>query len=143
MQPLISPFQLGDLPAKIPWWRWIFGSPWGRYYESIKRQIDERGEVKDEIWGTADRLQIARKIESIIAEACWGETFKFHPDDPYLVVGEWEIGDLSEIECVMEIEEQFAIHIDEDETRQLLDRNATFGQFVDFVLEKSSNAPPI
>ena len=142
MKKLVFFHELGDLPRKIPWWKQIFGYPWHKYLDSIKRQIQERGDVPDEVWGDPQRLAIARQIEAIIADACWGECFKFHPDDPYVVVGEWEAGDLSELECLMEIEDQFGIHFADDEMQPHFERNITFGEFVDLVIQKSEKAQP-
>jgi len=151
MKPLVSPKENGDLAEEKPpvkssnvllkilsRIRIISFNNWRIYFESIQRQIQERGPVPDSAWQTTQRLETARKIEGILEENCWHEGFTFHPDDPYKVVGEWEIGDLSEFEAKIEIEYQFDIRIEDEQIRQMLEKNITFGEFVDYVIELAS-----
>lgn len=135
MRPASSPISRGDIKPRR--WHEIFASTrWQCYFDSLKTQLHERGPVADDAWGGQDRLEVARQIESILAECCWGENFRFHPSDPYLVVGEFEIGDLSELEALMEMEERFGIQLPDDEMREFLNRGPTFGEFVDLVRQK-------
>ena len=138
MQPIISPFKLGDLGAKSVK-KMLFGSRWQRYRDSLRKQIADRGPITDSTWGSPKRLEVARRIEGILSEVCWGEDFHFAPDDPYSIVGEFEIGDLSETEGVMAIEQEFGIKIPWQEMMAEIGENPTFGQFVDYVMKLASN----
>ena len=79
---------------------------------------------------------IAMKVEKILAEACWGERFSFHPDDPWLVIGEWEVGDLSELDALFRIEEEFGIGLPRNEYAERIIAAMTFGDLVT-VIEKT------
>jgi hypothetical protein len=137
---IVSPKSNGDIAPKgrfsnVPALRTLlYGTEWQRYRNSIRRQCFERGPIPDSAWGTQERCEIVRKIRAILKEECWGEDFEFHPDDRYAIVGEFEIGDLSEIEALAEIENQFGIKIDED-MREILGDDATFGEFVDYIIK--------
>lgn len=112
----------------------VYGTEWQRYYRSIRRQITARGPVPDVAWVSEERCSAARRIEGILTERCWGDDFTFHPDDPYRVVGEWEVGDLSEVDALAEIGGDFGVHIDQDAIARLVEKGLTFGGFVDYVL---------
>ena len=45
-----------------------------------------------------------------------------------------EVGDLSEVEALAEIGEDFDVHIDRDAIARLVETGLTFGGFVDYVL---------
>jgi hypothetical protein len=143
MKTLVSPKESGEINPKgrfshVPVLRsLIYGTDWQRYCNSIRRQCAQRGPIPDSEWGTPERCDVARKIKAILKEACWGEDFEFHPDDRYAIVGEFEIGDLSEIEALMEIETQFGIKTDDD-FRAILGEDPTFGEFVDYVMKLAS-----
>jgi len=145
MKAITSPKRNGDLDikgrfARVPVLRvMLYGTEWQRYRDSLRGQLAERGAISDSVWGRAERLDAARKIERILEEYCWAEEFRFHPDDPYVVVGEWEIGDLSEVEALMEIEEVFDITIKYEEMSASIGEEPTFGEFVDYVLRLASN----
>ena len=63
----------------------------------------------------------------------------FIPTIRFYVIGEFEIGDLSELEVVMEIEEIFKIKIEPEELLGILSSKATFGMFVDYIVSKTRN----
>ena len=75
----------------------------------------------------------AMDVQNLICNACWGEEFSFHPCDPYMVVGEWEVGDLSEVEAVLEIEERFRVNLPRDKLERIIE-GGTFGDFIELVL---------
>jgi hypothetical protein len=140
MKNLVSPIELGDtlrtgILACVPIVRQVvYGTQWQRYYRSIRRQITTRGPVPNAAWVSEERCSAARRIEGILKEMCWGDDFTFHPDDPYRVVGDWEVGDLSEVEALAEIGEDFGVQIDQDAIARLVEKGLTFGGFVDYVL---------
>ena len=138
MRPIVSPFRLGETGAKSIKDR-LLGSKWRRYRDSIRSQLSDRGPVPNSAWGDPKRLEVARKIEGILAKVCWGENFHFAPDDPYGIVGEFEVGDLSEVEGVMAIEQEFHIKIPWEEMKGEFGEYPTFGQFVDYVMKLASN----
>ena len=141
LQPIISPLKLDDLGAKSIK-ELLFGSKWKRYRDSLRKQLADRGLVPDSAWGSPERLAVARKIEGILAEVCWGENFRFAPNDPYAIVGEFEIGDLSELDGVMAVEKEFGIKILWKEITAEIGECPTFGQFVDYVMRLlASNRP--
>jgi hypothetical protein len=141
LQPIISPLKLDDLGAKSIK-ELLFGSKWKRYRDSLRKQLADRGLVPDSAWGSPKRLAVARKIEGILAEVCWGENFRFAPNDPYAIVGEFEIGDLSELDGVMAVEKEFGIKILWKEITAEIGECPTFGQFVDYVMRLlASNRP--
>ena len=147
MKAITSPKKNGDLNttgrfARVPILRaMLYGTEWQRYRDSLRRQLGERGPISDSVWGSAERLDAARRIESILKDHCWGEEFRFHPDDPYVVVGEWEIGDLSEVEALMEIEDAFGVKIKDEDMKAAIGEDPTFGEFVDYILRLASNMP--
>jgi hypothetical protein len=147
MKPLESPLKNDDLYpkgwcSKVPILRSIlYGTRSQRYQNCFRHQLADRGPVPDSAWVNSERLAAARVIERILEENCWFEEFRFHPDDPYSIVGEWEIGDLSEVEALMAIEEQFGIEIEDDTMNKALGEAPTFGQFVDYVMGLASNKP--
>ncbi len=100
--------------------------------------MQDRGPVRAETWGDAERLTIAYSIEAILEDCCWGERLHFHPDDPWRVVGECEIGDLSEFEALMDIEKKFAVDLSAEVLQPFFAKEPTFGDFVDFIREKTA-----
>jgi len=141
MRPLQSPRETGELANPAMGWRWLVSlvtgpDRWQRYRNSLKRQIAERGPISEDAWQDPERLEVARAIERILDDCCWGERFRFHPDDPYVVVGEFEAGDLSEVEALIEIEKKYGIRFNDKEMESFLRTNPTFGQFVDLVIER-------
>jgi len=138
MQPIISPFKLSDLSAKTVK-ELLFGSKWQRYRDCLRKQLADRGPIPDSAWGSPQRLEVARKIEGILAEVCWGEDFRFEPNDAYSIEGEFEIGDLSEVEGVTAVEKEFSIKIPWEEMKAEIGEDPTFGQFVDYVMKLASN----
>jgi hypothetical protein len=136
MQPVCSPFHNGDM-ARYRWYQVLLIPKWNRYFASLKSQIASRGLVPPEMWGSHEQHEVARRIEEVLCRVCWGEHFTFHPLDPLLVVGEWEVGDLSEVQALMEIEREFAITISREELDELL-ANGTFGDLVNLVSSKAN-----
>jgi hypothetical protein len=62
----------------------------------------------------------------------------FHPNDPLAVVAELEIGDGSEIQHLMDIEEAFQLADHRSELSDLVWREgATFGELVEFLVRRS------
>ena len=103
------------------------------YFRSLSRQVNERGPVSADVWQTPLRRNIANDIEAILSDACWGERLSFHPDDPWLVIGEWEIGDLSELDAVFRIEKRFGIELPRRELGERIMAGMTFGEFVSII----------
>jgi predicted nucleotidyltransferase len=143
-----SPIDRGDLVltgslSQVPVLReLIYGTAWRRYFRSIKRQVEQRGPIPDAVWETDERRRAAKTIEKVLSEICWGEYFTFHPDDPFYVIAEFEIGDLSEVEAMMEIETQLGIKIDDETIDRFLKNKATFGAFVDYVVSEQRKGNP-
>lgn len=140
MDPIRSPIERGDVtPHTVnPLVHFFtYARRCGEYLDSIKAQLAARGPVLASEWGSADRLAVARELEAILGEHCWGgEKLQFHPEDPWFVVGEWEMGDLSEVEALMETERRFDISLPFEEVRPMIERGGTFGDFVDLVMRK-------
>lgn len=142
MKPLESPYDIGEVEQREN--KYFFSkikslfseSEFAKYVKSLKRQMKERGCVRPECWSDPERAKVAKEIEFILSEINWGEKFSFHPDDPYYIVGEWETGDLSELEAILAIEEQYSIEISDGEIDELLNNKSSFGNFVDMVLKK-------
>lgn len=151
MNALVSPLKSNDLDRPIPKHFGIFGlvgrmiwkimrpTRWQAYCQSVKRQIGVRGVVPDQAWETSTRLQIARQIEEILAASCWSERFSFHPDDPWLVIGQWEIGDLSELDAWWKICKLFELPYDkeyfEKNFARRIEQGMTFGDLVTIIEE--------
>ena len=103
MEPIESPFNNGQLPRPGSRWRHFIpglGPSWRDYRAAVIAQATARGEVPPEVWSGASRHAIAQKLQRRLCEA-WGIDLSFHPEDPWLVIGEWEAGDLSEVEVLM------------------------------------------
>lgn len=151
MNTIVSPLETPDLARPIPGGLvrlgivghalWLCLRPTKRqaYFQSIKRQVEERGPVPDDVWRTPRRLAIARQIEAILGDVCWPERLAYHPNDPWLVIGEWEIGDLSELEALWKIGERFGFPVTTDFIRgdfaKRITEGLTFGELVSFVEE--------
>lgn len=139
MKEIESPFTLGlparNMPvryARIPilgrcLWYFMRPSKWSAYLSSLKEQIEERGSVSDDLWPSEDHREIAKKITEILMQRCWGESLHFIPHDPYYIIGEFEIGDLSECEAMMDIEDHFKLKFLE------IDKKTSFGQVVSYI----------
>ena len=135
MSALLSPYDRGVMGKDFSIWTKFLAfvkgeTRWHRYRNDLRKQILERGEIPDSVWSSPEHLEIARKIEAILAATCWDEQFRFHPDDPYAVIGEFEVGDLSEVEAVMEIEDSYNIEI----PNEILAEGITFGGLVDYIV---------
>jgi hypothetical protein len=79
-----------------------------------------------------------QRVGAIVAKICtdcnpW-DSDSFIPDDPFWIVWGLPWGDLSEVEAIMEIEDQLAIELRDDDLRPMPDM--TFGQVVDLLLNK-------
>jgi hypothetical protein len=133
MKPLVSPLETAEW--KAPGWR-RWGNGHRCYVANLQRQMRERGLVPDEAWETTERLQIARKIEAIVADECYLVEMRFHPNDSYRIVGYYEIGDSSELGALFQIERCFRVSFPRNEMRPLLERRAMFGEFVDLIAAK-------
>jgi hypothetical protein len=152
MKAITSPLKLADIERPIPealarWgilghalWLCLRPTKWQAYFQSIKRQVEERGMVPESAWGTPRRLAIARRIEAVLHDKCWPHQLSFHPNDCWLVIGEWEIGDLSELEALMEIEERFGLNFPKD-FGDRIDQGLTFGDLVGFIEDHGSRLP--
>jgi len=138
MEVISSPLTNGDM-ARYRWYYVLLMPRWQRYVTSLQSQCEKRGEVPANAWLGGERYEVARQIEGILGEVCWGVTLSFHPDDPFSVVGEWEIGDMSEVHALMNIERRFAVEISDEELQQLV-ADGTFGDFVDMVQRKRNAA---
>ncbi len=131
MKPLRSPFETGQVPRR--WYHCLF-TPWRQYFDALKQQIEARGPVPEDAWSDQRSKAIAEKIEELIGESCWGELVRFHPDDPWLVIGEWEIGDLSEAELLMEVENTFEVKLPpEEDLSRLIMQGWTFRDMVSWI----------
>jgi hypothetical protein len=152
MQALVSPYQTRDLERAIPAWLNAWGlvgrilwkifrpTVWQAYHASVERQIQARGTVPESAWGTPERVVIARRIEVILARCCWGQPLSFHPADPWLVVGEWEIGNLSELDAYYCICKEFGLPQGKEYFRnhfaERIARGMTIGEFVTFIEQR-------
>jgi hypothetical protein len=152
MQALISPYQTRDFERTIPerlnawgfvgyiFWRVIRPTEWQAYHDSVERQVKARGIVPDNVWQTLERAAIAHRIEAILAQCCWGKQLSFHPEDPWVVVGEWEIGDLSELDAYYRICKEFGLPTGREFFMQnfaeRIEHGMTFGEFVTFIEER-------
>jgi hypothetical protein len=139
VKPLRSPFLSGQVRRR--WYhRLPFISPWNEYIRALKHQLAKRGAVPAGVWGDQARQDIAKKVEGILCEHCWREYLAFHPDDPWMIVGEWEVGDMSEVEVLMEIEAAFKVVMPAGKTlMELLGNGWTFGDLVSHI---AAAAPP-
>ncbi|WFB37475.1 hypothetical protein P3T73_06850 [Kiritimatiellota bacterium B12222] len=136
MKAIESPFENGQIPKHSI--HRIF-CPWRAYRKSIKEQVRERGPVSQALWGTEKRKRIANTISNLIKNYCWGIDLEFAPNDPWFVIGELEVGDLSEIELIMAIECEFSVVLPDD----LFGREEvfTFEEMVDLI--ESTGQPEV
>lgn len=150
MQPIVSPLKTADVARPIPKGLerlgivgrvlWLCFRPSWRfaYFQSVKRQVEERGSIPDSVWGTPRRLAVAREVEDILAVACWQERLSFHPDDPWRVIGEWESGDLSELDALWRIGDRFGCDLQTKAFAKQIVEGLTFGEMVSFLEEHGS-----
>lgn len=147
MNALTSPLEFVELARAIPdrnsrWgmlgrliWLSVRPSVRRTYRRLVERQLDQRGSVPTDVWKTPARAAIANEIETILAVACWGERFSFHPDDPWLVIGDCEIGDLSEVDAIFRIERRFPTGLSLKEYGDRIKQGMTFGDLVTLIEE--------
>lgn len=108
MKPLESPFSNGQIIRK--WYHQLPGFlPRQKYIAALEEQIKERGKTNEAEWKTSEHFAVAKRIREILCEHCWEVEFDFAPQDPWFIIGEFEIGDLSEVEALMAIEEEFEV----------------------------------
>ena len=83
MKILQSPFKLGT--AKRRWYHLFLGDPnsWDPYFKALKTQLEERGVIPDHVWVTEEEKKVAKQIESLLKDVCWGENFTFLPKDEF------------------------------------------------------------
>ena len=122
------------------WWC-LRPTKWQAYFRSLRRQVRERGPITEDVWQAPLRKRIANDIEVILSQACWGERLSFHPDDPWLVIGEWEIGDLSELDAIFQIERRFGIELPKTEFGQRVMAGLTFGELVSIIEDQGRQLP--
>lgn len=135
MKPLESLIHRGDLSPNR-WYHFLIAPRWKQYFDSLKQQLKERGPVPPEVWGDPERLEMASQIEAFLEDCCWGERLHFHPKDPWRVVGEFDIGDLSELEALMDMEKKFGVDLSLENLAPFMACEPTFGDFVDLIREK-------
>ncbi|MBL7042622.1 MAG: hypothetical protein ISR77_28560 [Pirellulaceae bacterium] len=123
--------------GRLAWW-WSRPTKWQAYFRSLKRQVNKRGPISADVWQTPLRRKIANDIELILSDACWGERLSFHPDDSWLVIGEWEIGDLSELDAVFRIEKRFGVELPRKELGERIMAGLTFGELVTIIEEQGT-----
>lgn len=131
-RPAPSRFSRWGFVGILAWW-WLRPTKWQAYFQSLKRQVNKRGSISADVWQTPLRRKIANDIELILSDACWGERLSFHPDDSWLVIGQWEIGDLSELDAVFRIEERFGIELPRNEFVEQVMAGLTFGELVTII----------
>lgn len=90
------------------------------------------------MWQTPLRRKIANDIETILSDVCWGERLSFHPDDPWLVIGECEVGDLSELEAIMKIEKKFGVELNTKDIFKRIAVGLTFSELVAIIEERGT-----
>jgi hypothetical protein len=108
MKPLSSPFTNGQITRK--WYHQIL-TPRQQYISALQEQISERGKTHDEDWKTPKHVEVSNRIKEILRGICWEVELDFAPQDPWFIVGECEIGDLSEVEVLMDIEKEFKVRL--------------------------------
>jgi len=54
---------------------------------------------------------VVKQVSATISEEVWNSKLHFHPDDPYLVVGGLQTGDLCEIEALIALEQDFGLQL--------------------------------
>ena len=135
MKPLQSPIDLGDVKPAA-WWNLWMGPNWMKYFDSLARQIEERGPVPREVWETQERADIAEQIEEILYTTCLLTPIQFHPDDPWKVIGEWEVGNFSEVQAIQDIATLFSIRLPLHKFAHRVEAGLTFGELVDWILTK-------
>ena len=124
----------------LVWWC-LRPTKWKRYKQSLRRQLQERGPISADVRQTPRRKSIASDIEIILGEACWGEHLSFHPQDPWSVIGEWEVGDLSELDAVFRIEKKFGLTLIKKEFSEQVTAGLTFGDLVTIVEKQGTRLP--
>lgn len=135
MEALCSPFKNGDMD-QYRWYQVLLIPKWQRYAASLETQLKRRGSIAPAAWGQTDRWEIAQRVEAVLRRVCWADhPFQFHPNDPWRVIAEWEIGDASEVQALMEIEESFGISISDTDINAFPE-NGTFSDFVELVRSK-------
>lgn len=145
MKALVSPLDALESERRMPdrylrWGLlgrlvWLIARPTQRkaYRQLLRRQCQDRGPVPAELWKSLVRHNIALGVEEVLAEACWAERFSFHPNDPWLVIGEWETGDLSELDALFRIERKFGVELPRKQFAESVVAGLTFGDLVTMI----------
>ena len=150
MKALVSPFELGAVRpfpkgCLLGGLHHIFVYPiaWRRYRSSLIDQCAARGPVTESHWPSPQHFAVAERLRPIFAGSCWAvPELTFHPADPMAVVGEFEIGDLSEVEHIMDVEDEFELPKLGPELELLLSRDGvTLGDLVEFLLKTAPSNP--
>ena len=111
-------------------------------YREIYKQLKERGSVPVEVWGKDQhRVQIAQILEKSAQKHVWCEDVYFFPEDSFDIVYNLSIGDLCEVEALMELEEVFQLNIRKDEQFIDLLYKAKMSKAVDLFLDRISYNP--
>lgn len=111
---------------------------YGFYVDGIIDQCRKRNSTKETDWKSPFHYKIAVTIQKRIAEKCWGELLDFHPDDPFYIIGEFEVGDGCEQELLMQIEEDFDF-LFENDFNDMFSEETTFQELVDYVIRKTKD----
>ncbi len=107
---------------------------WALYQECLEKQLENRRPPTLSDWQSEKHFLTAEKVTSIINSIAWSKPFSFYPEDPYYIIGECEVGDLSEIEIIMKIENKFKIQFPKEFYGMIAD-GLTFGEMVDLIIE--------
>ena len=77
--------------------------------------METRGPVSVSVWGDNPTcLQMAKVLEKVAQEWIWGPDVYFIPEDPFDIVYNLTIGDLCEVEAMMELEDIFEQKFSDD-----------------------------
>ncbi len=107
---------------------------YGFYVRGIEKQVKYRTSPTVEDWPSQKHYDIAKIIEKHIADKCWGTLLQFYPDDSFYIIGEFEVGDGSEQELLMQIEEDFGFLFSENLDEQI-SKDTSFLEVVEYVLD--------
>lgn len=109
---------------------------WNMYRDGLEEQFQKREASHPSDWKSQRHFEISQKITEIINKEAWQfkTPYTYYPDDPYYIMGEFEVGDLSEVEILMDIEKAYTIQFPKN-MGELITDELTFEGVIDLVIE--------
>jgi len=151
IKPLVDDYGHPNAPGVSPWWAlvpvlgWLYlGMASLLRCRKIEADIIRRLEARDAAeveacWQGLDYdAEVRASIERIIRMRAWTDGCRFHPEDPWWLIGNVKTGDLCEQEIVMDIEE--LLGLDRDDGRLEAIHQRTFLEVIRYFTEVQTEA---